>query len=75
MSRSYGIIMVEKQPGPNIADIREEKMNAGRNERTLELLFRSLRGEELSVKALAAGFEVSTKTVNRNINFSPRVRG
>ena len=43
-------------------------MNAGRNERTLELLFRSLRGEELSVKALAAGFEVSTKTVNRNIN-------
>ncbi|CDC77253.1 MAG: hypothetical protein PUB64_02410 [Firmicutes bacterium] len=50
-------------------------MNAGRNERTLELLFRSLRGEELSVKALAAGFEVSTKTVNRNINFSPRVRG
>lgn len=49
-------------------------MNAGRNERTLELLFRSLRGEKLSVKALAAGFEVSTKTVNRNINFSPRVR-
>lgn len=73
MSRSYGIIMVEKQPGPNIADIREEKMNAGKS--TLELLFRSLRGEELSVKALAAGFDVSTKTVNRNINFSPRVRG
>lgn len=43
-------------------------MTVSRNERTLELLFRCLRGEELSVKSLAAEFEVSTKTVNRYIN-------
>ena len=43
-------------------------MTASKNERTLELFFRSLRGEELSIKSLAMEFGVSTKTVNRYIN-------
>lgn len=43
-------------------------MTVSRNERTLELFFRSLRGEELSIRSLAGEFDVSTKTVNRYIN-------
>ncbi len=36
-------------------------------ERALELLFRGLRGEDLSVKALAAEYNTSTKSISRSL--------
>ena len=41
---------------------------ADKSERTLAIFFRGLRGETLSVKELAAGFEVSPKSISRSIN-------
>ncbi len=37
-------------------------------ERTLAIFFRAVRGEDLSVKKLAGEYEVSTKTIARDIN-------
>ena len=39
-----------------------------KQERILEIFFRSLRGEDLSVQALANEYGVSTKSITRNIN-------
>ncbi len=38
-----------------------------KQERILELFFRGLRGEDLSIKNLAAGYGVSTKSISRDI--------
>ena len=43
-------------------------MRIMKQERTLEIFFRGLRGEDLSVQALASEYEVSTKSITRNIN-------
>lgn len=37
-------------------------------ERLLEIFFRALKGEELSVQKLAADYNVSTKSISRSIN-------
>ncbi len=46
-----------------------------RQERLLEIFFRCLRGEEISVQKLAQEYGVSTKSISRNLNdlkaFSP----
>ena len=42
-------------------------MTANKCERALELLFRGLRGEDLSVKALAAEYNTSTKSISRSL--------
>lgn len=39
-----------------------------KQERILEIFFRGLRGEDISVQALANEYEVSTKSITRNIN-------
>lgn len=39
-----------------------------KQDRVLELFFRGLRGEDISVKNLAAEYEVSTKSISRDIN-------
>lgn len=39
-----------------------------KRDRVLELFFRGLRGEDISVKNLAAEYEVSTKSISRDIN-------
>ena len=43
-------------------------MEFSRQERLLELFFRGLRGEGLSVQALAQEYDVSTKSITRSIN-------
>lgn len=43
-------------------------MTSGKCDRALELLFRGLRGEDLSVKDLAAEYNTSTKSISRSIN-------
>ena len=43
-------------------------MENTRRDRVLELFFRGLRGEDLSVRQLADEYEVSTKSVSRSIN-------
>ena len=43
-------------------------MEFSRQERLLELIFRGLRGEGLSVQALAQEYDVSTKSITRSIN-------
>ena len=43
-------------------------MENTRQERVLEIFFRGLRGEDLSVQRLADEYEVSTKSVSRSIN-------
>ena len=43
-------------------------MEFSRQERLLELFFRGLRGEELSVQSLAQEYDVSTKSITRSIN-------
>ena len=43
-------------------------MENTRQERVLEIFFRGLRGEDLSVQKLADEYEVSTKSVTRSIN-------
>ena len=43
-------------------------MENTRMERTLEIFFRGLRGEDLSVQHLADEYEVSTKSITRSIN-------
>lgn len=43
-------------------------MENNKNDRMLEIFMRSLRGESVSVKALAAEYEVSTKSISRDIS-------
>ncbi len=43
-------------------------MENTRQERVLEIFFRGLRGEDLSVQKLADEYEVSTKSITRSIN-------
>lgn len=43
-------------------------MEATKQERLLEIFFRSLRGEDISVQKLANEYGVSTKSVSRSIN-------
>ena len=43
-------------------------MENTRQERVLEIFFRGLRGEDLSVQALADEYQVSTKSISRSIN-------
>lgn len=39
-----------------------------KQERVLEIFFRGLRGEDISAKALASEYDVSTKSISRDIN-------
>lgn len=39
-----------------------------KQDRVLEVFFRGLRGEDISIKNLAAEYEVSTKSISRDIN-------
>ena len=39
-----------------------------KQDRILEIFFRGLRGEDISVQALANEYQVSTKSITRNIN-------
>ncbi len=43
-------------------------MSSSKQERMLEIFFRCLRGENLSVKRLANEYEVTTKSITRTIN-------
>ena len=43
-------------------------MEHTRQERLLEIFFRGLRGEDLSVQRLADEYEVSSKSITRNLN-------
>lgn len=43
-------------------------MEGNKQERVLEIFFRGLRGEDLSVQKLADEYQVSTKSISRNIN-------
>ena len=43
-------------------------MENTKQDRILEIFFRGLRGEDLSVQRLADEYEVSTKSITRNIN-------
>ena len=43
-------------------------MESTKQDRVLEIFFRGLRGENLSVQKLAAEYEVSTKSISRSIN-------
>ena len=43
-------------------------MDHTRRDRLLEIFFRGVRGEDLSVRELADRYEVSTKSITRNIN-------
>ena len=43
-------------------------MENSRQTRVLEIFFRGLRGEDLSVQKLADEYDVSTKSVTRSIN-------
>lgn len=43
-------------------------MDNTKQDRVLEIFFRGLRGEDLSVQRLADEYEVSTKSITRNIN-------
>ena len=43
-------------------------MEYTKQDRLLEIFFRCLRGERISVQKLADEFEVSTKSISRDIN-------
>ena len=43
-------------------------MASGKCERVLELFFRGLRGEDLSIKALAEEYNTSTKSISRSLS-------
>lgn len=43
-------------------------MEGNKQERVLEIFFRGLRGEDLSVQKLADDYQVSTKSISRSIN-------
>lgn len=43
-------------------------MESAKHDRLLEIFFRSLRGEDLSVQRLAEEYNVSTKSISRDIN-------
>ena len=43
-------------------------MENTKQDRVLEIFFRGLRGEDLSVQKLASEYEVSTKSITRSIN-------
>ncbi len=43
-------------------------MNNTKQQRVLEIFFRGLRGEDLSVQALSNEYDISTKSVTRSIN-------
>ncbi len=43
-------------------------MGGTKRDRILEIFFRAIRGENLSVQALANEYEVSTKSITRDIN-------
>ena len=51
-----------------IAQRVKKDMENSKQERLLEIFFRGLRGEDLSVQRLADEYEVSTKSITRNIN-------
>ena len=43
-------------------------MEHQKNKRMLEIFFRALRGEQISLKQLAEEYQVSTKSINRDIS-------
>lgn len=43
-------------------------MESTRQDRVLEIFFRALRGEDITVSALANEYGVSTKSISRNIS-------
>ena len=43
-------------------------MESTKQDRVLEIFFRALRGEDITVSALANEYGVSTKSISRNIN-------
>lgn len=43
-------------------------MENQKNNRTLEIFFRALRGEAISVKKFAEEYKVSTKSISRDIS-------
>ncbi len=43
-------------------------MKNTKQDRILEIFFRGLRGEDISIQTLANEYEVSTKSITRNIN-------
>ena len=43
-------------------------MDGSKQERMLEIFFRGLRGEDISIQKLAAQYGVSTKSISRTIN-------
>ena len=60
MSFIYGIIRVKTE--------RRNHMEREKNNRMLEIFFRALRGEKISLKKLAEEYNVSTKSISRDIN-------
>ena len=46
----------------------EVVMESTKHDRLLEVFFRGLRGEDLSVQRLAEEYGVSTKSISRDIN-------
>lgn len=43
-------------------------MEQNKNNRTLEIFFRALHGETISIKKLAEEYKLSTKSINRDIS-------
>ncbi len=60
MSFIYGIIREKTK--------RRNHMEREKNNRMLEIFFRALRGEKISLKKLAEEYNVSTKSISRDIN-------
>ncbi len=52
----------------NTLQPEESDMENTKLDRVLEIFFRGLRGEDLSVRKLADEYEVSTKSITRSIN-------
>ena len=62
MSPSFGIIQLQEKMK------RDDVMVSDKTNRTLEILFRGIRGEDLSPARLADEFGVSAKSITRNLN-------
>ena len=60
MSFIYGIIRKKTK--------RRNHMECEKSNRMLEIFFRALRGEKISLKKLAEEYNVSTKSISRDIN-------
>ena len=60
MSFIYGIIREKTK--------KRNHMEREKNNRMLEIFFRALRGEKISLKKLAEEYNVSTKSISRDIN-------